>query len=539
MKYFILAFCLMSCLCFSQQEDAWVYLKDKPSSSTYLNSPLLMLSQHSLDRRTSQGISLDLKDVPVESSYISTISQSSGIIILAKSKWLNALHVRGTIADINLVAALSIVDSVQYKDNSLNRGIRKKASDKFRIEKMLEAQLNYGQTENQTTMLSGDFLHDLGYLGTGYKIAILDAGFKGVESFTAFDRLHDSNLNNGEILGGYDYVNRNSNYYGDTGNTHGLSVLSTIGAYIDDQFVGTAPNAEFYLYVTEDVSSETPLEESLWVEAAEAADSIGVDIINTSLGYTTFDDSDYSYSYLDMDGATTFISRGAEIASSRGMLLVTSAGNEGNSSWKYIGAPADASAVLSVGAVDANKIIASFSSFGPTADNRVKPEVLAQGKNVYVINSSGNISLSNGTSFSGPIMAGMSACLWQAFPHKTSAEIKDLIVQSADRFNNSDDQYGYGIPDFQTIYESLGVENQNKQKVNIYPNPVKDKLHIILKDNHNYKELYLFNILGQLIDVKKVSKRDIVIAMGGMESSVYVLELVSENSKHSVKVLKR
>lgn len=539
MKFLVLTFCLFSCLCFSQEEDAWVYLKDKPSSNIYLNSPLFMLSQHSLDRRTAQGISLDLKDVPVESSYVNTISQSNGITVLAKSKWLNALHVRGTIADINLVAALSIVDSVQFKDNSLNKGVGKKASDKFSIEKALEAQLNYGQTENQTTMLSGDFLHDLGYLGTGCKIAILDAGFKGVETFTAFDRLHDANLSNGEILGGYDYVNRNSDYYGDTGNTHGLSVLSTIGAYIDHQFIGTAPNAEFYLYVTEDVASETPLEESLWVEAAEAADSIGVDIINTSLGYTTYDDSNYSYSYSDMDGATTFISRGAEIASSRGMLLVTSAGNEGSSSWKYISAPADTPSVLSVGAVDANEIIASFSSFGPTADNRVKPEVLAQGRNVYVINSAGNISLSNGTSFSGPIMAGMSACLWQAFPNKTASEIKDLIVQSADRFHNSDDQYGYGIPDFQSIYESLDVEHHKKQIINIYPNPVTDKLHIILAKNYDYKEVHIFNVLGQLIAVKNISSSENIIDMEGLDSGVYVLELVLGTNSHSVKVLKK
>ena len=273
-------------------------------------------------------------------------------------------------------------------------------------------------------------------------IAVIDAGFPGVNTLSAFSRIRTNN----KILGGYDFVNRNINFY--TGDSHGTSVLSTIAGFVADQFVGTAPDASFYLFITEDNTKETPLEESLWVEAAERADSLGVDIINTSLGYYTFDNPKHDYTYADMNGNKTFISRGAEIGFSRGMILVNAAGNEGAVAWKYIIAPADAKSVLAVGAVNASKVIASFSSFGPTADDRVKPDVLAHGQDVFVINAAGNIATSNGTSFASPVMAGVVACFWQKNPTKTNKEIIQIIKESAHLYNNPSPQYGYGIPKF-------------------------------------------------------------------------------------------
>lgn len=469
---FLIFICTMH-LTFGQVEDAWVYFADKPNAASYLSAPLTMLTQRALDRRTAQSIALSVKDVPLEATYVAAVATSTGIEIKARSKWLNALHVRGTKVNIDALLQINGVASVTYGNSTLNKEYPDKTKKRNKEAQMKEvSNFDYGVSTNQIQMLNGDFLHNLGYKGEGMHIAVLDAGFQGVESFVAFAYLHDSETTNGEIIGGYDFVNRNANFYANTGSTHGLSVLSTMGAQLPGQFIGTAPNAQFYLFVTEDPPNENPLEESLWVEAAERADSLGVDIINTSLGYTTFDNSSYNYTYADMDGNTTFISRGAELAAATGMLLVTSAGNSGSDAWHYISAPADAPSVLSVGAVNAQETIAVFSSFGPTSDNRVKPEVLAQGQNVYVINAFGNIATSNGTSFSSPIMAGMAACLWQAFPDKPAHEIRQLIVESSDLYNNPTDQYGYGIPDFQSICELLSVPALEASTIRVYPNPV-------------------------------------------------------------------
>lgn len=453
------------------QEDAWVYFKDKPSEALFYSTPIHMLTQRALDRRTRFNIPIDYKDVPVESSYVSAISNATGISIKAKSKWLNALHILGTKNNIDNLLSLEvgsgnyIVDSIVYADKTLNSAKPSKVSDKLvkKTDKFkTETSFVYGSANNQIHMLGGKILHENNFTGNGMQIAVIDAGFPNVDTFLAFKRIRDNN----QILGGYDFVNRNSNFY--TGYSHGMSVLSTIGGYLENgvngattDFVGTAPDAEFYLFITEDYYNETPLEESLWVEAAEKADSLGVDVINTSLGYTTFDESRYDYTYSDMDGKTTFISRGAEIAFSRGMIIVNAAGNEGNNTWHYISAPADGASVLSVGAVNSTGSIAVFSSYGPTSDNRIKPDVCAQGQDAYLVNSSGNIVGGNGTSFSSPILAGLVACLWQAFPNKSNQEITQLVKESAHLFGVSTNQEGYGIPNFETIFDALFIEESD------------------------------------------------------------------------------
>lgn len=440
---------------FAQVEDAWVYFKDKPSETTFTNAPLTMLTQRALNRRIRYNISLDYKDIPVEASYVLQIKNAIGITIKARSKWLNALHIQGTQTDINNLLSFNFVEQVEYANKSLNIGGKSIVKSKMIPKnKNLEftTEFNYGNAANQIEMLNGQVLHQNNFTGEGMQIAIIDAGFPNVDKFAAFQRIRDNN----QILGGYDFVNRNSNFY--TGYYHGMAVLSTIAGYIDNQFVGTAPDANFYLFISEDSVNETPLEESLWVEAAERADSLGVDVINTSLGYTTFDNPNYDYEYADMDGKTTFISRGAEIAFSRGMIVVNSAGNSGNDAWHYIGAPADAVSVLSIGAVNASGIIAGFSSYGPTADGRIKPDVCAQGASVYVINAAGNVATSNGTSFSSPVLTGVITCFWQAFPSKTNAEITQLVKESAHLFTSPTAHEGYGIPNFKTIYETLTID---------------------------------------------------------------------------------
>ncbi|TXD64697.1 S8 family serine peptidase [Polaribacter glomeratus] len=508
-----------------------------------------MLSQRSLDRRTIQNIPLDLKDVPVDVIYYNQLKNDVNITVLGKSKWLNAIHIQGTETNINaLLNTYSFIESIDFADKSLNANAKKKslnglannkskkknASHKNKFAET-KTDFKYGSAESQIKMLKGDFLHQQNFTGKGMIIAIIDAGFPNVNSLDAFQRIRDNN----QILGGYNFADRNTDLY--TRNNHGTHVLSTIAGYLENQFMGTAPDAKFYLFISEIAETETILEETLWVEAAEKADSLGVNVINTSLGYTTFDNPNYSYTYADMDGKTTFISRGAEIGASRGMILVNAVGNEGNDSWKYISAPADAVAVFSIGAVNSSENIASFSSFGPTADTRIKPDVLAQGQSSAIINYlSGNVSTSNGTSFSSPIMAGVIACFWQAFPNKTNFEIMDVIRKSADRFNTPTDQYGYGIPDFEAAYHQvLMLDNFKDSSIKIFPNPIKDIFSISV-DEYAAESLSIkiFNTLGQLV-FEKSRLTSKTIDSNDLKNGIYILKIQYENQQKTVKLIKK
>ncbi|MBP8793318.1 MAG: S8 family serine peptidase [Lutibacter sp.] len=523
----------------AQTEDAWIYFKDKPSKSTFLAAPLTMLSQRSLDRRTKYAIPVDEKDVPVETTYITQISEANGITVKAKSKWLNAVHVQGTQLNIQNLKSLSSVSYIEFANKSLGvysksqeQIISKSGKDKLKY----TTDFNYGQAANQLKMLKGEILHEHNFSGSGMYIAIMDAGFPGVNTFSPFQRIRDNN----QILGGYDYVNRNATFY--TGNSHGTSVLSTIAGYVDNQFVGTAPDASFYLFITEDNDNEVPLEESLWVEAAEEADRLGVDVLTTSLGYSVFfDEAKYNYTYSAMDGKTAFITRGAEIAFSRGMLLVNSAGNEGDDPWHYMNAPADAPSVLSIGAVNATGVIASFSSFGPTADNRVKPDVCAQGASVYVINSAGTIATSNGTSFSGPVMAGMVTCLWQAFPNKTNAEITQLVKESAHLYNNPTAQEGYGIPNFEDLYNKLLLEKEVARVLEalVYPNPTSDELLFTMPEEVVSIDVAVFDTLGKIILQKEIKQNDPVLNIQQLSNGLYVVQIKHGNIHKTVKIVKK
>lgn len=520
----------------AQIEDAWVYFKDKPSESTFMASPLTMLTQRSLDRRTSYGLALDSKDVPIEASYVTEVNNASGITVLARSKWLNALHIQGSKANIDNLLNLNFVNRIDFADKSLNAkpNPNKKESQRFKEDKLKFVEnFNYGNGTNQIQQLNGHILHQNDFTGSGMQIAIMDSGFPNVDTFSAFQRIRDNN----QILGGYDFVNRNTNFY--AGNSHGMSVLSTIAAYIDSQFIGTAPDADFYLFITEDNTKETPLEESLWVEAAERADSLGVDVINTSLGYSTFDDSNHDYSYSDMDGQTTFITRGAEIAFSRGMILLNSAGNEGNDPWHYIIAPADAPSVLSIGAVNAAGTIAGFSSFGPSSDARIKPDVLAQGSGVYVINSSGNIATSAGTSFSSPVMTGVVTCLWQAFPDKTNAEIIQLVKESAHLYLAPTDQEGYGIPNFQSIYSLLSGDTEDPMvDFSLFPNPVTDRLNFNIPAEIGEINVEIFNLAGQRILTAVIDSTNPVANIAHMSQGMYIIKVRYNETEDSVKLIK-
>lgn len=539
MKKIILFFAFIFSINAIAQEDAWVYFNDKPNFQTFFDNPLSMLSQRALDRRNNQNIAIDIKDVPVFQSYIDQITAANGITVMAKSKWLNCLHISGTVDDINALTTFSFVQKVRFANASLNTGGRFSSLNKSnkikKVNKILDVQttFNYGNSNNQIQMLNGNLLHQQNYTGAGKIIAVIDAGFPGVDVLPAFQRLRNNNL----ILGGYDFVDRNEDIYGD--NSHGTLVLSTMGGYAENQLVGTAPDAAYYLFRTEDALSENPVEESLWVEAAETADSLGVDVINTSLGYFDYDNTSYSYTYENLDGITSFISRGADVAFSRGMVVVVSAGNSGSTANPFIGVPGDAINVLTVGAVNSTGQYAAFSSIGPTFDQRIKPDVMAQGQSAVVCNQNGNIISASGTSFSGPITAGLVACLWQALPTKTNAEITQIIKSSADNYTTPNAQYGYGIPDFSlALTNALSSKGFSDSIFILSPNPTNGLINIIFPEKIN-AQIIIFNSVGQKIVEKSISKDLFSIDLSNLSNGIYFYSIQSNAINQNGKIIKK
>ena len=536
-KLCLLFFVLFPLFVFSQ-EEAWVYFNAKANEQYYYDSPLEVLSQRALDRRITQHIPLDFKDVPINQIFISTIKAVSGIQVMAKSKWLNAIHVRGSQSIINSLKDFDFVAKVDFANKGLNeankivsvsKGVlqHKKKSKK---ERTVKASGDYAL---QIEMLNGQFLHQENFKGSGKIIAVLDAGFSGVDNSSAFKRLRDNN----QILGGYNFVARNDSFYAH--DAHGTNVLSTMAAYTENSLIGTAIDASYYLFVTEDVTVENPVEESLWVEAAEKADSLGVDIISSSLGYSDFDNPAYNHSYNDRNGVTAFISKGAEIAFCRGMLVVVSAGNEGATSDPYIGAPADAFSVIAVGAVDSNRNKASFSSIGPTADGRIKPDVMALGKHAIVSDENGNSIFLNGSSFSAPIISGMLACLWQAYPDKTNEEIRELLLQSSNKYTTPDNEYGFGIPDF-----NLALSNGSSLKKEIfqyyvaYPNPTSDFVTVQFPSSFNSGKVLFYSVLGQKVLEEKVNDYQAVFSLEALSKGLYFYKIESDAFSKYGKIIK-
>lgn len=533
-KCFLFLLLSLSSVVFSQ-EEAWVYFNAKSNQQSYFDSPLKMLSQRALDRRTTQNISIDFKDIPIDPTYISQIKLVTGITVMAKSKWMNSVHVRGSQAIIRSLKDFSFVDKVDFANKTLNLTAKAvKVSKQIQEAKVAKTKIDYdyGTSTNQIKMLNGDALHKQNYTGSGKIIAIMDAGFLGVNITQPFKRLRDNN----QILGGYNFVMRDSNVY--SSDSHGTSVLSTMGGYTETKLVGTAPDASYYLFITEDVRSENPVEESLWVEAAEKADSLGVDVINTSLGYFEYDNSAYSHTYNEMDGATAFISRGAEIAFSRGMIVVVSAGNEGDTSNPHIGAPADAVSVITIGAVNSAKTRASFSSIGPSYDGRIKPDLMAQGVAAVLSNKYGAIVTEDGTSFSGPIVAGMVASFWQAFPSKTNKQIRTLILQSGDRYTEPTVQYGYGIPDFGL---ALGVsENSATHNYFVaYPNPTSDFISMEFPERFNKGTVGFYTVLGQKVLEHQLNDAKDTFSLKSLSSGIYIYKIESAAFSKSGKIIKQ
>lgn len=536
LKFLICFFLLGVCLPVFCQEDAWVYFTDKENVTFHINNPTTILTQQALNRKALHNIAIDERDVPVNENYISQIKTEEGIQVLAKSKWFNAIHVRGEFSLIETLENFPFVSEIVYANRSLNtlsRGLVN--NDKFEIENT-QTEFIYGTTDNQVTMIAANQLHLQNFTGEGMLIAVMDSGFPNVNTMAAFQRLRD----NGNLLDGYDFVDRTNDIYAFAANDHGTKVLSDMAGFVQDEFVGTAPDASYYLFRTEDVFSENPVEESYWVEAAERADSLGVHILNTSLGYTTYDNSNYSYTPSDMNGSTAFISKGATIAAQKGMLVVNSAGNSGHVAWQTVGAPADAPEVFSIGAVDANGDYAFFSSQGSEAQTTQKPDVVARGLSTFVIGAENNIINNSGTSFSSPVLAGGLACLWQALPDLTAEQLKDLVRQSASQANNPDDFLGFGIPNLaDALALGLSIVDAEGPTISVFPNPVKNSLNVNTNQSNINVEIKIYNQLGKLLLQTQFNQNSNRIDMTSWSAGLYILAIQTEGISRQIKLIKR
>lgn len=438
----------------------FVGFQDRKPGRYSLSRPAEFLSARAIERRRAQGIAITEDDFPVDADYLGKV-QAAGVRLLYATRWFNGavIETADSLLGENLrkqafVKEVEFLGSWKKQPVARSRGDRepygidvfnayKDAQDKSTGWLRNLASRGYGNALGQIDQMNGIRLHDLGFQGQGKMIAVLDAGFQMVNYLAAFDSIRLQ----GRILAQRDFVDFDGNVYND--DDHGTSVLSCLAADAPGSALGTAPRASYLLLRTEDANSEFPVEEFNWARGAEFADSMGADIINSSLGYTRFDWLErFGHDLSELDGKTTRITRAAEMAAARGILVVSSAGNEGGSDWGRIGAPADGPNVLSVGAVDRLGRSVYFSSTGPTADGRIKPDVCALGEDVWVAGTSGYFSPVNGTSFSAPLLAGMAACLWQALPHLDAAGIRKLIKSTAQRNEFADSLYGAGIPDF-------------------------------------------------------------------------------------------
>lgn len=452
-----------------------VTFADKSGTNYSLSQPIEFLSQRAIDRRIRFGIPIDSLDLPVSDDNILQLSAALDMDIVHTSKWFNSVVIRSTdTLGLDTVMSLPCVTSLKSVSSEGDRHVEDKLEHPSKSEIGGHYEGHYGGAYRQVTMLNTHLLHEMGARGEGMMIGVLDSGFDHADTIPAFAHLFEEN----RILLTHDVADGGSDVYND--HTHGMSVLSTMAAYEPGVIVGTAPRAQYLLLRTEVTGSEFIWEEDNWVVGAEICDSAGCDILNTSLGYTTFDDSTMDHTYMDMDGISTRISLGATIASSKGMLPVNSAGNSGDSEWYYVGAPADARGVLSVGAVDEDREIASFSSHGPTSDGRLKPDVSALGKGTWGLHQWGMGKI-NGTSFSAPIVAGSVACLWQLHPDRSNAELMNAVVASAHLSNDPDNDIGNGIPDFFIAHKLLldePVGNDAESLMSVFPNGFNDHFFI-------------------------------------------------------------
>ncbi len=537
----LFVFCLTLQTGYSQVSRYVVFFTDKGSDTqTYsLDEPRAFLTEKAIQRRSKQGITIDSTDLPVNSLYIDQL-ESLGINVAFTSRWMNAAIVQTDETDIEEITSQVYVDSVAL----IAEGERL-SDTKIEVttpETFQEPPSVSGNTDLQLSMLQANIMHQDGITGEGMIIAVLDDGFTGVNEFEPFQHIWE----NDRIVATKDFVENSGNVFrlGD----HGTAVLSTIAAKYNDNIRGTAYDASFILCITEEGGSEDRVEEFNWLLGAEYADSLGADVINSSLGYRTFDISAHNYSYEDLDGATTIVSRAAAMAAEKGMVVVVSAGNSGSQAGdnRYVSAPGDADGILTVASVNPDFTRTSFSSIGPSFDGRLKPDVAALGLSTTVINGSGRVTFQNGTSFASPLIAGLAAGIWQANPQWDSQEVMAAMKAASHQASQPDSFLGYGVPFYSYAVEGkvLDINDILEERIAVYPNPFHgDKLYLKFSDPFKGKwQLAILDADGKTIykDSFKSKKEEKLLefSLGNIEEGVYFLTLQSNKQRKVVKILK-
>lgn len=524
---------------FGEVNRYMVFLKDKAGSSYSLERPEEFLSQRSLDRRANQNIPINTNDLPVSEKYIDMLSGIMDLETFFTTKWMNGILVEMDELQVEEIIALPYVDKVslvaygsRLSDHPNNGRFKEKDSGEM-------ARYDGTETNEQNQFIGVDDMHESGYRGEGMLIAVFDSGFELIDESSFFSHLFSDN----KIISTKDFIRGSDNVF--QYDRHGSKVLSCISGFKEDIYIGTAPESDVILCVTEDIQTEYTIEEYNWLFAAEFADSAGVDVINSSVGYSYFDDDNMDYTYQDLDGKTTVISRAATIAASKGMLVVNSVGNEGNNSWKYLNSPADADSILAVGAAKYDLQRANFSSFGPSSDGRIKPDIAALGSWVRVVIGE-DIIYANGTSFSSPMLAGMAAGLWQAFPHLSNMEVIDYLKMTANQSQNPDTLLGYGIANFRRAYNRIIVtEGEVSNKYVVFPNPVDNtrtiSFYVDSLTENQLASIIFYDLKGTFIREQEVSVKSeldpIELDVTFLKPGSYILTYISGQLERKLKLV--
>lgn len=530
-----LSLLLFSADLWAQAQVHIVFFRDKRNSPFSLNRPQEFLTQRAIERRQRQNIPLTGRDLPVSPAYLDSI-RKTGARVLYPTRWFNGAIISATAAQMTAVNRLSVVQSnagqrlsrveEQQQGSELPdfiRTARTEATENF----------NYGLSDRQVSMLGVDAMHRAGFRGEEMHIAVLDCGFQGFNSALPFRGM--------TVLGTFNFVDGTTNVINSC--THGTRVLSALAAFQEGSLIGTAPRAAYYLFQTEDNATETRAEEAWWLAAAERADSLGVDVISTSVGYYAFDDPAQNYTINDLNGRTALITRAANAAASVGMLVVKSAGNQGNRAWGRVTFPGDADSVLTVGSVNTNGVYSSFSSRGPTADGRVKPDVAAIGEGTIVSLPSGTITGDVGTSFSTPLVAGLAAGFWQANRRLTNMQVIDFIRRSGTRARNPNDSIGYGIPNFermQLLVTSLPGQVVKPAEVVVYPNPSNGEIRVLFPESLHGKPvmLLLTDTSGrQYMETTTTAAKEPTMLRLSIAKGFYLLQIVSSEGRRVASVV--